>query len=108
MSVNEARRVSRNETTRRVHPPRPDASLFSGRYWVAVKHGRVDFGVGDVCGQRTVLSYQDADSPIEVLRFYCCRNFYFIVCVERGKRRGSGCHVSTGVVCLHLERIPLG
>ncbi|CAM9430213.1 unnamed protein product [Ectocarpus fasciculatus] len=42
------------------------ASKRAHRYWVAVKNGRLDFGVGDVCGQRTVLSYQDTDSPIEV------------------------------------------
>ncbi|CAM9186151.1 unnamed protein product, partial [Hapterophycus canaliculatus] len=42
------------------------ASKRAHRYWVAVKNGRVDFGVGDICGQRTVLSYQDPESPIEV------------------------------------------
>eukprot|EP00903_Cladosiphon_okamuranus_P019531 g17962.t1 len=52
------------------------ASKKAHRYWVAVKNGRVDFGVGDVCGQRTVLSYQDADSPIEVryLGFTCLKH----------------------------------
>eukprot|EP00752_Nemacystus_decipiens_P004560 g4162.t1 len=52
------------------------AAKKAHRYWVAVKNGRVDFGVGDVCGQRTVLSYQDADSPIEVryLGFTCLKH----------------------------------
>lgn len=35
---------------------------------MAWKNGRLDFGVGDVCGQHTVLSYQDADPPLEVSR----------------------------------------
>lgn len=47
-------------------------SLLWRRYWVAVKHGRVDFGVGDVCGQHTVLSYQDPDSPVEVHTYVLC------------------------------------
>ncbi|CAM9095482.1 unnamed protein product [Pylaiella littoralis] len=52
------------------------ASERAHRYWVAVRNGRVDFGVGDDCGQRTVLSYQDADSPIEVryVGFTCLRH----------------------------------
>lgn len=34
---------------------------------MTVKSGRVDFGVGEECGQHTVLSHQDAESPpIEV------------------------------------------
>lgn len=42
--------------------------LNYGRYWIAVKNGRIDFGVGDNCGQHTVLSYQDPEYPIEVCR----------------------------------------
>lgn len=40
--------------------------LHKKRYWIAVKNGRIDFGVGDTCGQHTVLSYQDPEAPIEV------------------------------------------
>lgn len=48
-------------------PDAPSAVvIFSVRYWVAVRNGRVDFGVGDVGGLHTVLSYQDEDTPIEV------------------------------------------
>lgn len=41
---------------------------FCTRYWVAVKNGRIDFGVGESFGQHIVLSYRDKDPPIEVLQ----------------------------------------
>ena len=50
------------------------------RYWIAVKNGRIDFGVGSSCGQQTVLSHRDAEDPIEVCMCVCIA-FVFVVCL---------------------------
>ncbi|CAM9887551.1 unnamed protein product, partial [Ectocarpus sp. 4 AP-2014] len=68
------------------------ASKRAHRYWVAVKHGRLDFGVGDVCGQRTVLSHQDKESPIEVryVGFTCLRHRAVFRDIKMEAEAGTG------------------